>query len=313
MTVSKIATSFTSKSAYIGAGRQKAQKSSQESIYSKQNSKNNKKTSETSALDSLISLIASIGITISSFFGAQSATQAQTKNTSDDYSDVVSTAQNEDYWVALDEAQMAQQIQDELDSANLYSNGAGRVVRNDYYSSSEELLNDIYSKDESASEHLSSLSNALNMSESEVSRYLINLSQSEQFGNGCINPLTFYAQICQESNCNPNVEGDYSKKQGKYLALGFGQFHTCAVDEVNRQIKNGTYGDYTYNNGEDYTYEDRSNPKKSLEMMALLLRYDASKTDDENGMLAMYNQGNKNGINTKDGQNYVAAVLGRIS
>ena len=48
-------------------------------------------------------------------------------------------------------------------------------------------------------------------------------------------------------------------------------------------------------------------------MMALLLRYDASKTDDENGMLAMYNQGNKNGINTKDGQNYVAAVLGRIS
>lgn len=174
------------------------------------------------------------------------------------------------------------------------------------------LLDNIKNSDIHAPERLEKLTNALNLDELEVADFLIHLCESEKWGNNCIDPLLFYAQICQESNAEFDALGDYSKRTGEYLAFGYGQFHECAVDEVNNQIEKGFFGEYLYNNGQKYTYEDRINPKKALEMMILLLRYDASKTDSKDAMLAMYNQGHKNGINTQQGQEYVDAVYSQI-
>ncbi len=185
---------------------------------------------------------------------------------------------------------------------------------NGYALEAEKLLNDILEKDEFSSEHLENLKKSFNyeLSEIEILSNLVYLCDSEQWGNNCIDPLTFYAQLCQESDCKSDALGDYSKSKDEYLALGFGQFHKCAVDEVNKQIEAGTYGDYCYNQGEEYTLEDRKDPEKALEMMILLLRYDASKTDSTEAMLAMYNRGHKGGINTMDGKEYVRKVYGRI-
>ena len=174
------------------------------------------------------------------------------------------------------------------------------------------LLENIKKSDIHAPERLKKLTNALNLNELEVANFLIHLCESEKWGNNCIDPLLFYAQICQESNAEFDALGDYSKLTGEYLALGYGQFHECAVDEVNNQIENGIYGEHLYNNGQKYTYEDRINPKKALEMMILLLRYDANRTNSQDAMLAMYNQGHKNGINTQQGQEYVDAVYNQI-
>lgn len=139
------------------------------------------------------------------------------------------------------------------------------------------------------------LCSTLNMSREETMEYLTNLCESEEWGNGVIDPVTLCAQIRQESGYNASVVGDSG------LALGLGQFHECAVQEVNNQY------------GTSYTSADRSNPNKALEMMVLLLKYDYSKTGSTEGMLAMYNQGNANGINTSGGQSYVNAVYSRLA
>ena len=133
------------------------------------------------------------------------------------------------------------------------------------------------------------------MSREETAAYLTNLCESEEWAAGCIDPVTLCAQIRQESGYVADIVGDGG------LAVGLGQFHECAVEEVNNQY------------GTNYTSADRSDPYKALEMMALLLKYDYSKTGDTNSMLAMYNQGNPNGINTSGGQNYVRAVMSRIN
>ncbi len=141
---------------------------------------------------------------------------------------------------------------------------------------------------------LSKLSNELGMSQEETAAYLTELCESEEWAGGCIEPIVLYGQIMQESGFDADILGDSG------AALGLGQFHKCAVDEVNNRY------------GTNYTYEDRSNPKKALEMMALLLKYDYSCTGSQNGMLAMYNQGHASAINESGGQAYVKHVLARI-
>ena len=138
------------------------------------------------------------------------------------------------------------------------------------------------------------LCSTLGMSQEETMDYLTELCESEEWGNGCIDPVTLCAQIRQESGYNATIVGDSG------LAVGLGQFHECAVEEVNNQY------------GTNYTSADRSDPNKALEMMVLLLKYDYSKTGSTDAMLAMYNQGNPNGINTSGGQNYVSAVYSRL-
>ena len=138
------------------------------------------------------------------------------------------------------------------------------------------------------------LCNALNMNEEDTMEYIENLCESPEWGNGCIDPIVFLADIFQESSNDPNKVGDSG------AALGFGQFHKVAVDQVNK-----TYGT-------NYTYADRVNPYKALEMMSLLLRYCRENTYSEKEMLAMYNQGYPNAINSADGQKYVEAVYSHI-
>lgn len=175
-----------------------------------------------------------------------------------------------------------------------------------------ELLETIKEKDKEADFHLENLRNSFNQSDIENLKFLIHLAQSPTWGNDCIDPLLFYAQICQESDCDSNALGDFSKRKQEYLARGFGQFHECAVDEVNEQIEKGTFSDFLYNNGEKYSYDDRTDPKKALEMMILLLRYDAQCTNSTDEMLAMYNRGHKNGFREEEGKNYVDKVYNRI-
>lgn len=139
------------------------------------------------------------------------------------------------------------------------------------------------------------LCSTLGKSREDTMAYLTDLCESEEWGNGCIDPVTLCAQIRQESGYNASIVGDSG------LALGLGQFHECAVQEVNNQY------------GTSYTSSDRSNPTKALEMMVLLLRYDYKCTGSTDGMLAMYNQGNANGINTSGGKSYVNAVYSRLA
>ena len=161
---------------------------------------------------------------------------------------------------------------------------------------SEEFLSALEQTGGDAWNNFDKLCNELGMSKEETAAYLSNLCTAEEWGNGCIDPVLLTAQICQESGFDADIYGDSG------LALGLGQFHECAVDEVNNQY------------GTNYTYADRANPTKALEMMVLLLKYDHKRTNgDTDAMLAMYNQGNPNGINTSAGQNYVKHVKSRIN
>jgi len=270
----------------------------------------------------LLSLVSKLGDKLTDIFCFSSKLKnSNTSNTSDtgeynfetigkntcleeDDPEILAQLQAQDALEQTDSVEDTEEI-DKTNSINITNNDTE-------YKTAESLTKAIYEADDEAEIHMSRLCSALDMTEDEVSAYLINLTQSEQYGNGCINPLVFYAQICQESGCISDAKGDKSKTTGEYKAVGLGQFHTIAVDQVNNMIESGKYGDYTYNDGEKYTYADRTDPQKALEMMVLLLRYDASQTDDENGMLAMYNQGNSNGIETTDGKNYVKAVFSQI-
>lgn len=135
----------------------------------------------------------------------------------------------------------------------------------------------------------------LGLDREQTMKHLLNLCFSPDFGNGTVNPIVLLAQILTESTNNPNAVGDNGN------AVGFGQFHTCAVDEVNNQF------------GTNYSYNDRYDPYKNLEMMVLLLRYDFSVTKSIDGALAMYNVGGPSAINTQKGQNYVNVIYSKLA
>ena len=124
--------------------------------------------------------------------------------------------------------------------------------------------------------------------------YISYLCEAPQWGNGCIDPIIFLADITQESSCDSKNIGDSGN------AVGFGQFHTVAVDQVNKIYDT------------NYTYSDRANPKKALEMMSLYLRYCRANTNSTEEMLAMYNQGFPKAINTQDGRKYVNDVYSNL-
>lgn len=155
--------------------------------------------------------------------------------------------------------------------------------------SGQELLSKIKSSGGDASAFIGTLSNSLGMSENQMADYLVELCKTR--GGGLIDPTVLFAQICQESGGRADVVGDNG------AALGLGQFHTEAVQEVNNQY------------GTSYTAQDRANPQKALEMMTLLLRYDYNSTGSLQGALAMYNQGHAGALNTAGGQQYVSDVM----
>ncbi len=159
----------------------------------------------------------------------------------------------------------------------------------------QELLDALEEAGGDAYENFGKLCDELGMSEDEAAAYITELCESEEWGDGCIDPVLLCAQICQESGYDADIVGDSG------AALGLGQFHKCAVDEVNNQY------------GTNYTYSDRSDPEKALEMMVLLLKYDYSQTGSTDGMLAMYNQGHASAINESAGQNYVKNVYSRLN
>lgn len=189
---------------------------------------------------------------------------------------------------------------------------ASLPVYDEMQEKAQNLLDEIKIADEYSDIRLEKMQEALGMDSIDVAKLLIEMCESPIWGNGCIEPLLFYAQIAQESNCEFDKLGDYNKKTGIYDALGYGQFHKCAVDEVNNQIECGRYEDYLYNDGEKYTYEDRKDPKKALEMMSLYLRYIDDRTNSTDAMLAMYNGGSKNFIKTSKGQEYVRNIYKQI-
>lgn len=181
-------------------------------------------------------------------------------------------------------------------------NGVGRF---DIITDENQLLDDIKNKCENADEFLKNATQTFDMSEEELTEYITEMCNSPQFGNGCIEPIQYFALLAQESEFK-NVEGDNGR------AVGLGQIHEPAVEEVNYQIENNLYEDYDYNNSKTYEASDRWDAKKNVEISLLYLRYCASKTDSTEAMIAMYNTGIPDGIYTTKGFEYVNNVLGKI-
>lgn len=169
----------------------------------------------------------------------------------------------------------------------------------------DELLNDIKTKCEDGDVFLKNATQTFGMTEDELTEYITEMCNSPQYGNGCIEPLQYFALLAEESKFQ-NVEGDNGK------AVGLGQIHEPAVQEVNYQIENNLYEDYNYNNSQTYEAIDRWDAKKNVEISLLYLRYCASKTDSTEAMIAMYNTGIPDGIYTNKGFEYVNNVLGKI-
>lgn len=167
------------------------------------------------------------------------------------------------------------------------------LIEEEYIGSGASFLEELDQLSGIAVDNYYMLCDVLNMTEEETADYLTQLCESEDWANGVTYPSLFLAQISRESKYDPNAVGDGG------LAIGLGQFHTCAVDEVNNRFHT------------NYTYQDRKDPFKALEMMSLLLRYDYSQTKSTYGMLAMYNQGHP-ALDTEAGQNYVKNVLAEI-
>ena len=158
----------------------------------------------------------------------------------------------------------------------------------------DQALLELENKQGDVSVYFDNFCNSLDLTEQEAMHYITYLCNSPEWADGCITPLLFLADIMHESEYDPDKVGDGG------AALGFGQFHKIAVDQVNMTF------------GTDYTYEDRQDPQKALEMMALLMRYCADCTNSTEGMLAMYNVGHPGAINTSKGKAYVSAVYGRL-
>lgn len=167
------------------------------------------------------------------------------------------------------------------------------IIEEEYIGSGAPFLEELEQLSGDAVDNYSKLCSVLSMTEEETADYLTQLCESENWANGVTYPSLLLAQISRESKFDPNAVGDGG------LAIGLGQFHTCAVDEVNKRFDT------------NYTYEDRKDPYKALEMMSLLLRYDYSQTKSTYGMLAMYNQGHP-ALDTEKGQTYVKNVLAEI-
>ncbi len=164
---------------------------------------------------------------------------------------------------------------------------------NDSKYDGQELLDTINNLGGNAKLFYSRLCEQLGMDEKEVADYLTELSTSEQWADGCVSPIMLFAQICNESGCYADIYGDDG------AALGLGQFHECAVDEVNNQF------------GTHYTYADRSNPIKALEMMSLLLKYHyKSSGNSEVGMYTKYASGNLRNLNI--GERYIENLKAKI-
>lgn len=134
-----------------------------------------------------------------------------------------------------------------------------------------------------------------NLSDLEMASKLTYMCESEYWGNGCITPVVLCAQMYLESSYIADEIGDGG------AAVGLGQVHKCAVDDINRIFDT------------NYTYEDRSDPQKGLEMMILYDRICYKQTHDTGAMLAMYNAGHKDAINHEYGKNYVKNVYKQIN
>ena len=205
------------------------------------------------------------------------------------------TVKNERLEAAQNDVEEAQNDVEEINTQITELKNKELEKENGYNSGAQEFLSELEATGGDAWNDFDKLCSTLGMSREETAEYLTNLCESDEWAAGCIDPVTLCAQIRQESGYVADIVGDSG------LAVGLGQFHECAVQEVNNQY------------GTNYTSADRTDPYKALEMMALLLKYDYSKTGTTEGMLAMYNQGNANGINTTGGQNYVNAVMARIN
>lgn len=179
------------------------------------------------------------------------------------------------------------------DEKSLDEPSENSLINDEFKGSGQALLDELKTLNGEAPKYYDKLCNALNMNKNDTADYLTQLCQSEKCANGCIEPSLFYAQIFRESGFDPDVIGDNG------AAIGLSQFHKCAVDEVNRQFDT------------NYTYQDRYDPIKSLEMMSLLLNYDYETTKSTYGMLAMYNQGHP-ALDEPDGIAYVQNVLAQI-
>lgn len=160
----------------------------------------------------------------------------------------------------------------------------------------EKFLEELSRYGGDAPPRIGMLSDVFGFSDEETGAYLTALANSPQWGMGCIEPVVLFAQICQESDFDPSVIDVNNGGQSQ----GLGQFKQIAVDQVNKVFNT------------DYSYEDRANPIKSTEMMALLLRYCFGQTGDSYAALAMYNQGGPDGIYTSGGVQYLRDVLKRI-
>ncbi len=158
----------------------------------------------------------------------------------------------------------------------------------------QEFLDELSTLSGPAVAEFDNLCEVFGKSREEMADYLTEMCMSEEWGNGCISPSLLIGQIYNESSYRPACVGDSG------AAVGLSQFHKVAVDEVNRVFKT------------NYTYEDRTNPEKSIEMMVLLLKHCKKQTGTTDGMLAMYNRGHKTGINEIQGKHYVEHVYSQI-
>lgn len=211
-------------------------------------------------------------------------------------------SENNNTNIVSDENSDVKDTNDTKKTAMPSENGVGRF---DIIPESKQLLTDIKNKCENADEFLKNATQTFDMSEEELTEYIAEMCNSPQFGNGCIDPIQYFALLAQESEFK-NVEGDNGK------AVGLGQIHEPAVEEVNYQIENNLYDNYDYNNSKTYEASDRWDAKKNVEISLLYLRYCASKTDSTEAMIAMYNTGIPDGIYTNKGFEYVNNVLGKI-
>ena len=162
--------------------------------------------------------------------------------------------------------------------------------------SGQELLNQIKNSGGDAPAFLGNFCQSFGMSEQEVADYLVSICNDPNFGAGVLNPSWVYAQLCQESGGRAVVPNSSDP-----LAEGIAQFRTCAVDQVNQ-----TYGT-------NYSYEDRNDPRKAVEMMTLLLKHNYNQTGSLEGATAMYYWGTTDAQYRPEGQQYLSHVLSHIN
>lgn len=128
----------------------------------------------------------------------------------------------------------------------------------------------------------------------ETMKYLCTICYSEEWGDGCTNPLYLCAQIMQESGY------DARKIASATDAQGLVQQTPIAVREINR----------IYNT--KYTYADRLDGKKSIEMAILLLKNNTKETGTIGKALGMYYTGLAKYSAGSDAREYISNILKRF-